>query len=416
MIRMSKSCRIFNKNTRPCFRLNPSVRHTVWNLIFGSGNTLLALYVSNQAQVHRCLTCRTLREAKKALWICFPGYFLFVSLCTIIGLYMSAFYENCDPLQAKLVDNSNQLIPLFMQDILGGLPGFPGLYLAGIFSGSLSTMSSGLNAVSMVVLEDFIRVYLKSRIRKEKERLILQIISAIFGFVCLEMTFLVSRFASVSQAAMAVFGIFSGPFLGIFSLGLFFPSVNEKGALGGLFGAIAVTVGITTLPTNPHQKSPLTCISNCNVQAFKNYSKTALLQPRTTAVPEKYEAFQFYQISYMWYSLTACLICIFIGLIVSHVTGPLDPKVVDPRLILPVLDDIFPFYYLPEHTKKYYRFGIDHEGKFKKQLSSISKSQEHAISTLSKVTVPAILKLYKETVPEFSTVANSHSISLETEL
>ena len=43
-------------------------------------------------------------------------------------------------------------------------------------------------------------------------------------------------------------------------------------------------------------------------------------------------------------------------------TGPLDPKVVDPRLILPVLDDIFPFYYLPEHTKKYYRFGIDHEG------------------------------------------------------
>ncbi|KAK3732259.1 hypothetical protein RRG08_030602 [Elysia crispata] len=175
-----------------------------------------------------------------------------------------------------------QLIPLFMQDILGDLPGFPGLYLAGIFSGSLSTMSSGLNAVSMVVLEDFIRVYLKSRIRKEKERLILQIISVIFGFVCLEMTFLVSRFGSVSQAAMAVFGIFSGRLLGIFSLGLFFPSVNEK--------------------------------------------------------------------------------------------------------------------------------------KFKKQLSTISKSQEHAISTLSKVTVPAILKLYMETVPEFSTVANPHSISLETEL
>ena len=44
------------------------------------------------------------------------------------------------------------------------------------------------------------------------------------------------------------------------------------------------------------------------------------------------------------------------------VTGSRDPKDVDPRLIVPVLDDIFPFYYLPEHTKKYYRFGIDHEG------------------------------------------------------
>ncbi|KAK3770951.1 hypothetical protein RRG08_061834 [Elysia crispata] len=163
---------------------------------------------------------------------------------------------------------------------------------------------------------------------------------------------------------------------------------------------MAITFGITTLPTNPHQKSPLTCISNCNVQAFKNYSMTALLQPRTTAIPEKDEGFQIYHISYMWYSLTACLICIIIGLIVSSLSGSRDPKDVDPRLIVPVLDDIFPFYYLPEHTKKYYRFGIDHKGKFEKRFTMYLRSKDDAI--------------LKEAMPKFPIVARFYSLSLET--
>ncbi|KAK3778558.1 hypothetical protein RRG08_061839 [Elysia crispata] len=367
------------------FRLNPTIRYSVWNVIFGGPTTLLALYVGNQAQVHRCLTCRTLIEAKKALWICFPSYFLFASLSIII---------------AKLVDNSNQLIPLFMQDILSSVPGLPGVYLAGIFGCTLSTMSSGLNSISIVVFEDFIRIHLQSRIHKDKERLILQIISAVFGFVCLQMTILASRFGSVLQAASSVIGIFAGPLMGVFSLGVFFPWVNEKGAFGGLFGAMAITFGITTLPTNPHQKSPLTCITNCNVQAFKNYSMTALLQPRTTAIPEKDEGFQIYHISYMWYSLTACLICIIIGLIVSSLSGSRDPKDVNPRLIVPVLDDIFPSYYLPEHTKKYYRFGIDHKGKFEKRLSMFLRNKDDAI--------------LKEAMPKFPIVARFYSLSLET--
>ena len=39
----------------------------------------------------------------------FPGHFLYLALCLIIGLYMGAFYENCDPLQAKLVANANEV-------------------------------------------------------------------------------------------------------------------------------------------------------------------------------------------------------------------------------------------------------------------------------------------------------------------
>ena len=43
-------------------------------------------------------------------------------------------------------------------------------------------------------------------------------------------------------------------------------------------------------------------------------------------------------------------------------SGHKKPKDVDPRLIVPLCDVIFPFCYLPEKIRKPLRFGIEHEG------------------------------------------------------
>lgn len=43
------------------------------------------------------------------------------------------------------------------------------------------------------------------------------------------------------QAAMAFFGIFGGPIAGVFSLGMFFPHANSKGALAGLLSSLGNT-------------------------------------------------------------------------------------------------------------------------------------------------------------------------------
>ena len=49
------------------------------------------------------------------------------------------------------------MFPLFVMETLGLLTGLPGLFVAGIFSGALSTVSSGLNSLAAVTLEDFVR-------------------------------------------------------------------------------------------------------------------------------------------------------------------------------------------------------------------------------------------------------------------
>jgi sodium-coupled monocarboxylate transporter 8/12 len=49
-------------------------------------------------------------------------------------------------------------MPLYVVDSLNQMPGLAGLFVAGIFSGSLSTVSSAVNSLAAVTLEDYLKV------------------------------------------------------------------------------------------------------------------------------------------------------------------------------------------------------------------------------------------------------------------
>ena len=46
-----------------------------------------------------------------------------------------------------------QLFPLFVMQVYGDTPFIPGLFVAGVFSGALSTVSSGLNSLAAVTVQ-----------------------------------------------------------------------------------------------------------------------------------------------------------------------------------------------------------------------------------------------------------------------
>lgn len=52
-------------------------------------------------------------------------------------------------------------------DVAGHLPGLPGLFLAGLVSAALATMSASLNTVSGTIYEDFINLRIPDSPRKE---------------------------------------------------------------------------------------------------------------------------------------------------------------------------------------------------------------------------------------------------------
>ena len=349
------------------FRPDPTVRHSVWSVVIGAYFTWTSIFGVNQAQVQRALSCGSLKDAKIAYWLNVPGLWLILFLGCFSGLFMSAFYEHCDPVKLGFVSNSNQMLPFFVMDVLGDTTGLPGIFVAGLFSAALSTVSSGLNSISALIMEDVIKGYCVPDMRDARARRISQILALIVGVVCLGLTFLCAQLGeNVLQIAMSLFGMLGGPLLGLFSLGMFFPWANSKGAITGFFTSIAFIFWIGAgayIYKIPHPKATVD-YSNCNFTAFNNETISTFLDNSTAPAQEHGWDYPLYTISYFWFSAISCMTVLIVGSLVSFCTGATTATDIDPRYILPLFDHIFPLMLLPESIRKPLRFGLVHEGKY----------------------------------------------------
>ncbi|XP_021352815.1 sodium-coupled monocarboxylate transporter 2-like, partial [Mizuhopecten yessoensis] len=350
------------------FNADPIVRHSVWSCVFGGAITWLAVYGANQAQIQRAITCPTLRKAQIAYWVNFPGLCIILYLCCFIGTVTYAFYRTCDPKTFGLISAADQLFPLFVMDVLGKMPGIPGIFVSCIFSGALSTLSSGLNSIAAVLLEDVVKVFCIADIDERRATNVSRLIALVSGFICLGLTYVASMLGGVLQAALALFGMLGGPILGVFTLGIIFPWANQKGALtavsSGLVFMLWIGVGYQ-VHKPPVSAFSTTNLTGCNwnlthVQSYTNFTQPFDVLGNTTA-PEylTWDPFvRLYSLSYLWYSATAMLYVVSVGLIVSLATGRTDPKSIDPKLMCPIFDVFMPF--LPEKIRKPLRLGVDY--------------------------------------------------------
>ncbi|PVD39578.1 hypothetical protein C0Q70_02213 [Pomacea canaliculata] len=285
--------------------------------------------------------------------------------------------------------SGRQVLPLFVMDAMGKEPGIPGLFVASIFSGALGTISSGLNSVSAVLLEDIIRSHLDETIGETQIKNLLQLISK--QEKTNTATCMACRLTSCSgpdfrvekcpQAALSLYGLFAGPILGLFSLGLFFPWANESGALAGLLASLTVMAGIVlgsiiTVPSSKFPYSPRNTHGCPNITEFMKFisNNTSTATP-TPADAERWFFYPLFTISYIWYGMYSVIIVIVVGLLVSFVTGPTKPSEINPWLICPIFDILPPFKFLPEPTRKLLRWGVR-----PREINNLEEVQECDIS------------------------------------
>ena len=224
--------------------IDPRVRHTIWSLLIGGTFNSLATYGFNQTQIQRYMSVRTTRGAKQALLINAVGAAVIILLSSFIGIIIYAYYANCDPSSTKQISQVDQIFPYFVMEVLGNKPGLPGVLLTCIFSGSLSTISSGLNSLAAVVIEDVYKGLMDRKLSDERQGLISKIFSIVLGVIVILLTYVVSYLGSVLNAALSLFGVLSGPIMGVFCLGFFFPQANRRGGLIGFLVSLSLQLWI----------------------------------------------------------------------------------------------------------------------------------------------------------------------------
>ncbi|XP_071598478.1 sodium-dependent multivitamin transporter isoform X3 [Heliangelus exortis] len=254
---------------------DPFQRHTFWTLAVGGVFMMLSLYGVNQAQVQRYLSARSEREAKLSCYAVFPCQQLVLCLSCLTGLVMFAYDQQHPLAPSGRPGFSDQLVLYFVMDVLKDLPGLPGLFVACLFSGSLSTISSAFNSLATVTMEDLVRPHYPG-LSEPRATLLSKLLALGYGLLCLGMAYVSSMLGPVLQpsASLAWWGAHS-------------------------WGS----------------------------------SAWACSSPAPT--PRGLQ--KFYSLSYMWYSAHNSTTVVLVGLLVSLLTGPTPAADVDPRTIYPVL-------------------------------------------------------------------------------
>ncbi|NWX39883.1 SC5A8 protein, partial [Steatornis caripensis] len=338
------------------FNPNPLQRHSFWTIVIGGTFTWAGIYGVNQSQVQRYIACKSRFHAKMSLYINLVGLWAILACAALCGLSLYSIYKDCDPWTAKQVSALDQLMPYLVLDILRDFPGVPGLFVASAYSGTLSTVSSSINALAAVTVEDLIRPYFRS-LSEKKLSWISMGMSLFYGGVCIAMAALASLLGALLQAALSIFGMVGGPLLGLFALGILCSFANGIGAFVGLVSGFVISlwvgIGSQIYPPLPERTKPLyLSIAGCNISSGNVTSTemplTTVFNTPTAERPAL--ADNWYSLSYLYFSTVGTLTTVVVGIIISLLTGGLKQNT-DRKFLLTKEDFLSNFSWSKSETK-----------------------------------------------------------------
>uniref|UniRef100_A0A673LZH3 Sodium-coupled monocarboxylate transporter 1 n=1 Tax=Sinocyclocheilus rhinocerous TaxID=307959 RepID=A0A673LZH3_9TELE len=310
------------------FDPDPLRRHSFWTIVVGGSLMWASMYSINQSQVQRYISCKTMTQAKLSLYLNMVGLWVTVSLAMLSGLTMYSIYKDCDPFTNKDVGASDQLLPYLVMDILAEFPGLPGLFVAAAYSGTLSTVSSSINALVAVTVEDFMKPAWPWLTERQLSWINMGM-SVFYGAVCIGMAGVASLMGNILQAALSIFGMISGPLLGLYMLGIFFRCVNSTGGLVGLISGLTITlwvgIGAQLYPPLPEKtlRLPLS-VEGCfapDMNETTTITPFSTVLQTTTPQPRPALADNWYSLSYLYFCPVGIIVTMITGLIVSAISG-----------------------------------------------------------------------------------------------
>jgi Na+/proline symporter len=210
--------------------------------------------------VQRYLTAKSLQESQRALWfklwVTLPLVGLFYLTGTVLYGYYRALPERVPAFEKReLVPGltevedlapyhgikNDRILPYF---VVQHLPSpLPGLLIAAVFGATIAVVSAGINALATATLIDF-RSLLGKRLESERHQFrMARSLTILFGIVATLVALVIGRLGTLLEATNKIMGLFGGPLLGVFFLGVLARRANGPGALiGALIGGVAGTL------------------------------------------------------------------------------------------------------------------------------------------------------------------------------
>lgn len=228
------------------FRWDPTLRLSFMAVIFGGFFRILASYTVDQVAIQRYLSTTDVREARRSIvFNLIMG--VFVSLLFYwTGVLMWVFYHQHPQLAPPLFAHKDRILPFF---IVNQLPaGVRGMLIAALFAATMSSMDSGINSITTATLMDFYDRLSPRRLREAGKLLLARKWTIFWGLFTTGLAILIGFWGKgLIEMSNTLAGLFTGPLLGVFLLGMLVRRANSWGTLigGGLGFATSAFIALS---------------------------------------------------------------------------------------------------------------------------------------------------------------------------
>lgn len=207
---------------------------TMWSVLIGYFALNLGNYLADQMSLQRYLASADISSARRAFAINVVGVIIVVLLLCAVGLSMLAWYGLVPGADAP--EKADNVFPHF---VATQLPiGAPGLIFAAILAATMSTMTSGINALASTITLDY--VSRSPRFADPVRQLRFgRIASFTIGLLATGVAGVVSHLGSLFDIVQKLTGVFVGPLLACIVLSILPTRVRPMVMMIGMFaGAI----------------------------------------------------------------------------------------------------------------------------------------------------------------------------------
>lgn len=229
---------------------------TFWTVLILGVINWLAIYSGDQNMVQRYAAAKSTREARKAtiLYSCLalPMWVMFF----FVGTSLYVYYQQFPDTAVTALESANQADQILPYFILNRIPaGLAGIVIAAVLAAAMSSLDSGINAVSTVCVVDVLRPYLKPGWTDKQQLRAARTIAAIASILVIlgALVFTQIEKESMNDISLIATSLFGGCLMGLFLLGFFTTRVDGVAATVAMGAAILVNIylGLGTLEVLP---------------------------------------------------------------------------------------------------------------------------------------------------------------------
>ncbi len=229
-------------DSQPLYSFDPHVRVTVVSSILSQAIWWICTAGSDQTTIQRYMATPDVQTARRSFLVNACAAVSLSVVLGLVGLSLLGFYMSNSqliPAGETIRDSADQLFPRY---IANQLPvGISGLVVVALFAAVMSSLDSGVNAVTAVVVKDFVGPFRRRPIDPRRELRFSRVLTLAIGASIVVLNVVVDQVpGNYLEVTSKTTNLLVAPLFGLFFMALFVRWATPFGAIfGSIYGVTA---------------------------------------------------------------------------------------------------------------------------------------------------------------------------------